>query len=87
MKKFVFSKVKDTIVVNDRWGFGVSGHHGSFLTNGDAYLPGHLMKTKWESCFTLDVRSWGYRRDIKVSIHSSTYMIIVGRCENFSSSD
>lgn len=58
--------MKDTILVNDRWGQGSMGKHGSFLTNADKYVPGHLVSRKWECCMTLDKRSWGYRRDLKV---------------------
>jgi hypothetical protein len=41
------------------------GKHGSFLTNSDKYVPGHLVSRKWECCMTLDKYSWGYRRDLK----------------------
>ncbi|KAH7704348.1 Protein W03G11.3 [Aphelenchoides avenae] len=59
------SPVKDVVAVNDRWGLNVMGHHGGFLTVGDKYDPGHLLSRKWESCTTLDKKSWGYRRDIR----------------------
>jgi len=58
------SPVKDKILVNDRWGIGTIGHHGSFWTGSDKYVPGHLVERKWECCMTLDKRSWGYRRDL-----------------------
>jgi alpha-L-fucosidase len=63
---FISSPVKDQILVNDRWGWGTMGHHGSFLTGGDRWMPGHLIKRKWEYCMTLDQDSWGYRRDMTV---------------------
>uniref|UniRef100_A0A914Q5V9 alpha-L-fucosidase n=1 Tax=Panagrolaimus davidi TaxID=227884 RepID=A0A914Q5V9_9BILA len=34
------SPIKDQIVVNDRWGKGVTGKHGGFLTYSDHYDPG-----------------------------------------------
>ncbi|CAD5229096.1 unnamed protein product [Bursaphelenchus okinawaensis] len=59
--------VKDTIVVNDRWGSDIPGHHGSYITGTDRFMPGKLLKRKWESCMTLDKQSWGFRRNIKSS--------------------
>ncbi|KAK4308856.1 hypothetical protein Pmani_019470 [Petrolisthes manimaculis] len=57
------SPVKDTVVVNDRWGRGIPCHHGSYYTCSDHYNPGVLQPHKWENCMTLDKRSWGYRRN------------------------
>ncbi|ESO03946.1 hypothetical protein HELRODRAFT_79707 [Helobdella robusta] len=56
------SPVKDTVVVNDRWGSGMLCNHGGFYTCSDRYNPGILQKHKWENCMTLDLGSWGYRR-------------------------
>jgi len=45
-KKSVFilyvacSPVKDTVVVNDRWGAGDRCHHGDFYTCTDKFDPG-----------------------------------------------
>lgn len=61
------SPVKDTVVVNDRWGIGVECHHGDFYTCQDNYNPGKLLNHKWENCMTVDRSSWGYRRDAKFS--------------------
>ncbi|KAI6192329.1 Alpha-L-fucosidase [Aphelenchoides bicaudatus] len=58
------SPVKDTIVVNDRWGRSIMGKHGSFLTGQDNWMPGKLVLRKWENCMTTDKNSWGYRRDL-----------------------
>ena len=34
------SPVKDEIVVNDRWGIGIPGHHGDFYNYADRFNPG-----------------------------------------------
>jgi alpha-L-fucosidase len=62
------SPVKDTVVVNDRWGTlpdgsHTSGKHGDFWDGTDRYKPGHLLKHKWENAFTIDKRSWGLNRN------------------------
>ena len=62
-----YSPVKDTIVVNDRWGIGTTCKHGDYLTCSDRYNPGTLQAKKWEDAMTLDTESWGYRRDMKLS--------------------
>ena len=64
----LFSPVKDTVVVNDRWGAGAACHHGGYYTCQDHFLPGKLQQRKWEDADTLDKRSWGYRRDTVVII-------------------
>ena len=40
-----FSPVRDTVVVNDRWGAGIMGKHGGFLTYSDHYDPGGHIST------------------------------------------
>ncbi|XP_037785483.1 alpha-L-fucosidase-like isoform X1 [Penaeus monodon] len=57
------SPVKDSVVVNDRWGKGVVCNHGSYYTCSDRYNPGQLQRHKWENCMTLDKVSWGFRRE------------------------
>ena len=45
---FSHSPVKDTVVVNDRWGIGCRCHHGGAYTCADRYNPGitiHLLYT------------------------------------------
>ncbi|XP_029649578.1 alpha-L-fucosidase-like isoform X2 [Octopus sinensis] len=61
------SPVKDTVVVNDRWGIGISCHHGDFYTCQDRYNPGKLINHKWENAMTIDKYSWGYRRRARYS--------------------
>ena len=58
--------MKDTVVVNDRWGDGSLCKHGGYYTCGDNFNPGVLQKHKWENCMKLDKRSWGYRRDASI---------------------
>ncbi|KAK7085025.1 Tissue alpha-L-fucosidase [Halocaridina rubra] len=70
------SPVKDTVVVNDRWGQGVTCHHGSYYTCQDRYNPGVLQPHKWENCMTLDRKSWGYRRNAPVSDYLSIHDLL-----------
>ncbi|XP_076864725.1 tissue alpha-L-fucosidase-like isoform X1 [Brachyhypopomus gauderio] len=60
------SPVKDTIVVNDRWGAGCSCKHGGYYNCADKYTPSELPKHKWEKCTTVDTFSWGYRRNMRL---------------------
>ncbi|CAH0701936.1 unnamed protein product [Spodoptera exigua] len=60
------SPVKDEIVVNDRWGKDIPGHHGDFYNHADRFNPGKLLNHKWENAFTVDKVSWGYRRNMKI---------------------
>lgn len=61
------SPVRDTVVTNDRWGFGTACLHGDFYNCQDRYNPGVLQKHKWENAFTLDKNSWGQRFDLSLS--------------------
>ncbi|PVD39018.1 hypothetical protein C0Q70_01645 [Pomacea canaliculata] len=61
------SPVKDTVVVNDRWGSNIRCHHGGFWNCDDRFVPGHLIPHKWENSMTLDKYSWGYRRNARLS--------------------
>ncbi|XP_043940761.1 tissue alpha-L-fucosidase-like [Protopterus annectens] len=61
------SPVKDTVVVNDRWGANCSCHHGGYYNCKDKYKPTTLPDHKWEMCTTLDHYSWGYRRNMKIT--------------------
>lgn len=56
------SPVRYTVVTNDRWGMDVSCKHGGVLTCSDRYHPGKLQHRKWESAFTIDKTSWGFRK-------------------------
>ncbi|XP_071355415.1 tissue alpha-L-fucosidase-like [Trachinotus anak] len=61
------SPVKDVVVTNDRWGNGCYCKHGGYYNCADRYTPGELPDHKWEKCQSIDSRSWGYRRDMKLS--------------------
>ncbi|EDO47983.1 predicted protein, partial [Nematostella vectensis] len=61
------SPVKDYVVVNDRWGANTRNHHAGVYTGSDKYNPGVLQKHKFEDATTVDKRSWGYRREMKLS--------------------
>jgi len=57
------SPVRDTVVTNDRWGKDDNCKHGGYYTCTDRYNPGVLQEHKWENCFTIDSRTWGYARN------------------------
>ncbi|KAH8301141.1 hypothetical protein KR018_003514 [Drosophila ironensis] len=61
------SPVRDTVVTNDRWGFGTACLHGDFYNCADRFNPGVLQAHKWENAFTLDRTSWGQRFDVRLS--------------------
>ncbi|GAB1607878.1 alpha-L-fucosidase-like isoform X1, partial [Argonauta hians] len=61
------SPVRDSIVVNDRWGAGISCRHGDIYTCKDRYNPGKLINHKWENAMTIDKYAWGYRRRARLS--------------------
>ena len=59
------SKMKDSIVVNDRWGKKCRGRHGGYYTTEYGYREGHEKAGEiihpWEECRGLG-RSFGYNR-------------------------
>jgi len=70
------SPVKDTVVVNDRWGIGTTCHHGGYLTCLDRFQPGQLMNRKWENAMTVDKYSWGYRRNSRsIDVYTIEYLV------------
>ena len=66
------SPVKDTVVVNDRWGSNTSCKHGGFYSCSDRYNPGKLQLHKWENAMTVDKNSWGFRRNADLSQYLTT---------------
>ncbi|KAF5277102.1 hypothetical protein FQA39_LY06340 [Lamprigera yunnana] len=62
------SPVKDTVIINDRWGSDeVLCLHGGVYTCYNGNIPEGVLPHKWETSMTIDKKSWGYRRDIKLS--------------------
>ncbi|XP_020804630.1 putative alpha-L-fucosidase [Drosophila serrata] len=61
------SPVRETVVTNDRWGFGTACMHGDFYNCADRFNPGILQAHKWENAFTLDKTSWGQRFDVTLA--------------------
>ncbi|KAI4884586.1 hypothetical protein NFI96_034557 [Prochilodus magdalenae] len=78
------SPVRDTIVTNDRWGKGSICKHGGYYTCSDRYNPGHLLKHKWENCLSIDQRSWGYRREAKLSDYLTIEQLVKALVETVS---
>ncbi|KAJ9592723.1 hypothetical protein L9F63_015603, partial [Diploptera punctata] len=78
------SPVKDTVVVNDRWGTGDLGKHGDFYTYADRYNPGVLKSHKWENCMTIDKDSWGFRRNAKLSDYLTVKELVTTLAETVS---
>ncbi|KAK7603142.1 hypothetical protein V9T40_003141 [Parthenolecanium corni] len=70
------SPVKETVVVNDRWGSETLCKHGGFLTCKDRYTPGHLLPRKWENCMTIDKKSWGYRKHANIEDYYTSHELI-----------
>lgn len=70
------SPVKDTIVFNDRWGKGDICTHGQYYTCADRFLPSKLQGRKWENAFTIDKKSWGYRRNGGYTDYLSTAEVV-----------
>ncbi|XP_050543942.1 plasma alpha-L-fucosidase [Daktulosphaira vitifoliae] len=78
------SPVKDTVVVNDRWGGDTLCKHGGFLTCADRYQPGKVMTRKWENAMTIDKYSWGYRRNARSRDIYTTQELIIELVETVS---
>ncbi|CAH2074314.1 unnamed protein product, partial [Iphiclides podalirius] len=70
------SPVRDEIVVNDRWGIGIPCHHGDFYNCADRYNPGALQNHKWENAFTIDRKSWGFRKTMNLNDTLTTNEIL-----------
>lgn len=71
-----FSSVKNTVVVNDRWGSNTLCRHGDFYTCSDRYNPGVLQPHKWENAMTIDRKSWGFRRNADLKDYISLQELV-----------
>ncbi|KAL3267007.1 hypothetical protein HHI36_011155 [Cryptolaemus montrouzieri] len=78
------SPVKDTVVVNDRWGIDIPCSHGDFYTCTDRFNPGVLQKHKWENAMTIDKESWGFRRNAPLSDYLTTHELLQTLAETIS---
>ncbi|CAB3985617.1 alpha-L-fucosidase-like isoform X1, partial [Paramuricea clavata] len=78
------SPVKDTVVVNDRWGDNCRCRHGGSYTCADRYDPGILQKHKWENAMTVDKKSWGFRREAKLEDFLTIHELISELAETVS---
>lgn len=76
------SPVRETIVTNDRWGFGTACMHGDFYNCADRFNPGVLQRHKWENAFTLDRTSWGQRFDVTLADFMSSKEVIKGMAKS-----
>lgn len=70
------SPVRDSIVVNDRWGTGTICKHGGYFTCADRYVPGELQEKKWENAMTIDKNTWGYNRRSNIEDYLTTKELI-----------
>uniref|UniRef100_A0A224XN67 Putative alpha-L-fucosidase n=1 Tax=Panstrongylus lignarius TaxID=156445 RepID=A0A224XN67_9HEMI len=70
------SPVKDTVVVNDRWGHNTLCKHGGYYTCSDRFNPGTLQPHKWENAMTLDKNSWGFVRSSSLKDYLSASELI-----------
>ncbi|KAF2884219.1 hypothetical protein ILUMI_21954 [Ignelater luminosus] len=78
------SPVKDTVVVNDRWGTGTRCTHGDFFTCTNKFNPGELLPFKWENAISIDKHSWGYRRVADSTDYYTTTELVVIMVETVS---
>ncbi|XP_029900159.1 plasma alpha-L-fucosidase [Myripristis murdjan] len=78
------SPVRETVVTNDRWGYGCICTHGGYYTCADRYQPGHLLKHKWENCMTIDTKSWGYRRNAPLKDYLTIEQLVASLVETVS---
>lgn len=70
------SPVKDSVVVNDRWGNQTRGIDGGVWTGGDNYNPGTLQTHKFENAMQSDVYSWRHRPDGTLYEYRSNAQVI-----------
>jgi len=59
--------VRDSVIVNDRWGAGDRCKNGGYWTCEDRYNPHDLIPHKWENAMTIDGTTWGFARNHNLS--------------------
>ncbi|KYQ88455.1 Alpha-L-fucosidase precursor [Tieghemostelium lacteum] len=77
------STVKDTVVVNDRWGSDCRMKNGGFWTGGDKTNPGYLIPHKWENCNTIGY-SYGYNQNEPIYDYQNSTVLIQEMIETVS---
>jgi len=74
------SPVKETVVVNDRWGKETRGKHGGYYTTEYNYMHSADMKDKsiahpWEECRGIG-NSFGYNRNEKLEDYNTSEQLV-----------
>jgi len=69
------SKVKDSIVINDRWGSDTRSRYGSFYTTEYADVSKVKFNRPWEECRGIG-ESFGYSRNENLEMYSSAEKLI-----------
>eukprot|EP01114_Cavostelium_apophysatum_P012377 TRINITY_DN2756_c1_g1_i2.p1 TRINITY_DN2756_c1_g1~~TRINITY_DN2756_c1_g1_i2.p1 ORF type:complete len:462 (-),score=71.55 TRINITY_DN2756_c1_g1_i2:145-1530(-) len=69
------SGVKETVVVNDRWGYDCRNRNGGYYTPWDGYNPGHVQAHKWEDSATIGT-SYGFNRHEDLSQFSTATQLL-----------
>eukprot|EP01116_Phalansterium_solitarium_P022709 TRINITY_DN7601_c0_g1_i2.p2 TRINITY_DN7601_c0_g1~~TRINITY_DN7601_c0_g1_i2.p2 ORF type:complete len:417 (+),score=171.62 TRINITY_DN7601_c0_g1_i2:448-1698(+) len=68
------SPVKETIVVNDRWGQGCRGAHGGYYS--PEYGSAVYLERKWELNRGIDVFSFGFNRNSQAGNYSTSTELV-----------
>ena len=68
------SKVRDKVVINDRWGKEIRQKHGGYYTS--EYQSGLAVKHPWEECRGMGF-SFGYNRNEDVTDYNSAQTLIL----------
>lgn len=68
------SPVKDSIVINDRWGKGIRQKHGGFYTT--EYEAGASFSRPWEECRGMGF-SFGYNRNEDIEDYNSAQALVL----------
>ncbi len=72
------SPVKNTVVVNDRWGKGIRQKHGGYFTT--EYESGLSLNKPWEECRGMGF-SFGYNRAEDIQDYSSAKTLVLMLCD------